>query len=223
MKIYGVDFSGACDAGKKIWIASGHIKEDGLAIVSCNNLHHRFNVMHRDDSLQQLCEFVGTKRNAAFGLDFPFGLPKDLVQRNTWSDFVLSFPDQFISPEAFRKSCCNAAQGEEKKRCTDIENKTPFSPYNLRLYKQTFYGIHDVLNPLMKDRSVYVLPMQKPLSDKPWLLEVCPASTLKKMGLYQPYKGKGNTLLKTREFIIDELEKKRSNKNQERFVTKNYH
>jgi len=30
--IYGIDFSGAQDAGKKIWIAEGVVKDDSLLI-----------------------------------------------------------------------------------------------------------------------------------------------------------------------------------------------
>ena len=33
--IYGIDFSGAQDAGKKIWIAEGVVKGDSLLIEDC--------------------------------------------------------------------------------------------------------------------------------------------------------------------------------------------
>ena len=33
--IYGIDFSGAQDAGKKIWIAKGVVKGDSLLIEDC--------------------------------------------------------------------------------------------------------------------------------------------------------------------------------------------
>ena len=33
--IYGIDFSGAQDAGKKIWIAKGIIEENTLLIEDC--------------------------------------------------------------------------------------------------------------------------------------------------------------------------------------------
>jgi len=32
---YGIDFSGAQDAGKKIWIAEGVVKGDSLLIEDC--------------------------------------------------------------------------------------------------------------------------------------------------------------------------------------------
>jgi hypothetical protein len=36
--IYGIDFSGAQDAGKKIWIAEGIVKTDSLLIEAKRNL-----------------------------------------------------------------------------------------------------------------------------------------------------------------------------------------
>jgi hypothetical protein len=35
--IYGIDFSGAQDAGKKIWIAEGVVKTDSVLIEDCKN------------------------------------------------------------------------------------------------------------------------------------------------------------------------------------------
>ncbi|MBW1702124.1 MAG: hypothetical protein JRJ50_08370 [Deltaproteobacteria bacterium] len=36
-QIYDIDFSGAQDAGKKIWIAEGVVKTDSLLIEDCKN------------------------------------------------------------------------------------------------------------------------------------------------------------------------------------------
>lgn len=47
-----------------------------------------------------------------------------------------------------------------------------------------------MLDPLIQNRLACVLPMQHPHHGTPWILEICPASTLKKMNLYRPYKGK---------------------------------
>ena len=71
-----------------------------------------------------------------------------------------------------------------------MECRAPFSPYNLRLYRQTYFGIRDVLSPLVRSRSVSVLPMQRAHEGRAWLLEICPASTLKQSNRYAPYKGR---------------------------------
>jgi hypothetical protein len=48
--------------------------------------------------------------------------------------------------------------------------------------------------------------MQEAEEDKPWLLEICPASTLKRGGLYAPYKGGRDEHRSARLRILRELE-----------------
>jgi ribosomal protein S12 methylthiotransferase accessory factor YcaO len=51
--------------------------------------------------------------------------------------------------------------------------------------------------------------MQEPQPDSPWLLEICPASTLKKRDLYQSsYKGKGQQKREARVRILEALERR---------------
>lgn len=190
-RIYGIDFSGAADAGKKIWITSGEVAKDTLHITDC----YRAKDLpgsgdERGRCMTALRSLIAKERGSAFGIDFPFGLPRDLVKEDRWEDFILSFPQRYSSAEKFRKTSFTTAGKSEWKRFTDRKCRTPFSPYNLRLYRQTYFGICEVLAPLVRDRLACVLPMQKALPGKPWLLEVCPASTLKQAHLYVPYKGR---------------------------------
>jgi hypothetical protein len=150
-----------------------------------------------------LREFIPKHADAAFGLDFPFGLPARLVVEPSWEEFVRAFPKRYGSPQKFRGACRRAADGRELRRVTDLESRTPFAPYNLRLFRQTYFGIRDVLAPLIADRSASVLPMQPALPGVPWILEICPASLLKREGLYAPYKGKTRTHVRARARILD--------------------
>ena len=50
-----------------------------------------------------------------------------------------------------------------------------------------------------------MLPMQPPRPDVPWLVEICPASTLKKQHLYISYKGKGRERQAARQRILSEM------------------
>jgi hypothetical protein len=50
--------------------------------------------------------------------------------------------------------------------------------------------------------------MQSLRADVPWIIEICPASALKKEGLYIPYKGKGAKKQAVREHILDHFERK---------------
>ena len=190
-RIYGVDFSGAANAGRKIWIAAGVIESGSLRIEECwrgENLPG--SARDRSQCLSALREFIRVSGESIFGLDFPFGVPRDLLQQPAWEDFARSFADCYATPQQFRQACFDAANGRELKRATDVESKTPFSPYNLRLYRQTYFGLRDVIGPLIKDRSACVLPMQRARSGRPWLIEICPASTLKRLNLYVAYKGR---------------------------------
>lgn len=208
-KVYGIDFSGAKKAGTKIWIASGIIVENALQIEDCRQAKELLGATERDQCLSQLRNFISTQKACAFGLDFPFGLPKKVIKANSWKEFVLSFGNRYPDPEQFRKICWATAGNCEERRDTDRNNKTPFSPYNRRLYRQTYYGIRDVLAPLVRDQLASVLPMQRTSPSGPWLFEICPASTLKRMGLRQPYKGhkKDRDRRVTRAHILEGIER----------------
>lgn len=219
--IYGVDFSGAAKAGNKIWITSGVIEGEALRVEAC---HRAADLpgsgQDRDRCLAALRGLIRREESSAFGLDFPFGLPRSLVKEDRWEDFVSVFPHHYPDPETFRDACRAAADNSELKRVTDRESHTPFSPYNIRLYRQTYFGIRDVLGPLLRpapsasevagvrDHQACVLPMQPALPGRPWMMEICPASTLKREGLYGygPYKGKGGEHYVARGRILEAIE-----------------
>jgi hypothetical protein len=207
-RVYGIDFSGARDAGKKIWIAAGSVVDGTLQIHDCYRAEALPNSGRgRDRCLAALRELVAAEKTAVFGFDFPFGLPQELATEPDWETFALAFPARYRDAEAFRRECQVTAGGRELRRRTDWESRTPFSPYNLRLYRQTFYGIRDLLHPLVRDRVASVLPMQRPAPDRPWVLEICPASTVKREGLPTSYKGKASGSRRAaRETILGTLE-----------------
>ncbi|VVB86500.1 Uncharacterised protein [uncultured archaeon] len=217
--IYGIDFSGAKDAGKKIWIARGIAEGRKLRIEDCcqaSSLPGAGN--DRDSCLAALRDFIAREKNSIFGADFPFGLPNKVIQElfkvGTWAEFVRDFYETFSGPKDFRKTCWKAANSSELKRVTDKCSKTPFSPYNLRVCYQTYYGIHDILYPLVSAGRARVLPMQGVESGKTIIIEICPASTLKQLekrpsgkNLYKTYKGRGEEYRNQRLQIVDALMK----------------
>lgn len=208
--MFGVDFSAAAAAGRRIWIASGSLNGRTLRVEDCRRAEDLAGSgATRDQCVPALRAFITTHPASIFGLDFPFGLPRSMVPDRTWQDFVLSFAERYPDPEAFRGSCQAAAPGAELRRETDLAARTPFSAYNLRLYRQTYVGIRDVLGPLIREGQACVLPMQRRLSGKPWLVEICPASTLKRYlpDLYRPYKGTKPGHLEQRTRILARLER----------------
>ena len=207
--VWGVDFSGAVNAGKKIWIAGGEVRGGVLHIESCQPASEMSGFgIHREDCMKGLCDFVGRQRDAVIGLDFPFGLPKPVVQEKTWEEFLTAFPGKYPDAESFKNGCRLAAGGSELKRLTDKECQNPFCAYNLRLYRQTYYGIRDFLGPIVSGELACVIPMQKPVPGKPWVLEICPAATLKREMFYFSYKDKrkGGSLRETRWAILECIE-----------------
>ncbi len=211
-QIYGVDFSGAKDAYKKIWICESVVTKEGIKIEDCQNLKSLDGgrKVDRDQCFEKLNDLIAEKKDAVFGLDFPFGLPKIVVNEANWITFIKKFSEHYNDPDDFHQKCKEKAIKEtgkkELRRATDVETGSPFCAYNLRLFKQTYYGINNVLHPLVKDELANILPMEDRENSKPWVLEICPASTLKDLNLYfTGYKGKDNKSKKLRETILTRL------------------
>ena len=114
--IYCIDFSGAKDAGNKIWIAKG-IPDGGRLMVSecyrAKDLPSSGKGI--EDCLLALVKLISSNKDAVFGFDFPFGLPAPLVHERTWEDFVSAFSQRDRSPEAFPNTCRKSNGGRELK------------------------------------------------------------------------------------------------------------
>lgn len=202
-EIFGVDFSGAANAGRHIWICAAEVRPQRLKIQRCLPAAEFLGCpADRDVCLAALRNFMAGRSGSVFALDFPFGLPQAMAAAADWTAFVCRFPARFSSPQQFREFCRETDGGSEMKRRTDRESRAPFSPYNLRIFRQTYYGIREILAPLVAADRARVLPMQPPHPQKPWVLETCPASLLKKHDCYAPYKGPGRRERQQRGHIL---------------------
>jgi hypothetical protein len=207
--IFGVDFSGAKTACNKIWLSRGEVAGTRLCILECYPLSEANSAkLSREHCLHILLCLICSSKCSIFGMDFPFGIPFQLMQGRSWEEFIRDFPQLYVNEDEFRDINRKLSGNVELKRSTDKEVKAPFCVYNLRLYRQTYYGIRDIIRPLVISDAASILPLQFLRADVPWLMEICPASTLKKEGLYSPYKGKGAKEKATREHILDRLAKK---------------
>jgi hypothetical protein len=150
--------------------------------------------------------FIEDEPAVVIGLDFPFGLPRPLVAESSWKEFVLAFNGRYRSAEAFR-DICRTLSARELRRATDRQAHAPWAAWNWRLYRQTYYGIGSVLAPLVREDRVHVLPMDPLDGTRPVLLEICPASTLRRLGLRGlPYKGEASLVKRAaRQEILDRL------------------
>lgn len=186
-RIFGVDFSGARDAGRRIWISELAAHANGFALADCRPAEELpGSGRDRASALAALRGFIAGRQNGIFGCDFPFSLPREVAGAHPWDSFIAGFdhPDE----DAFRAECCRLSPGREPKRPTDYESKTPWCAFNIRLYRQTYWGLAGLLRPLVRARQAVVLPMQASEPGKAWLIETCPASVLKHLSWRGSYK-----------------------------------
>src|SRR5205807_1488633 len=139
---------------------------------------------------------VGESDAALWGFDSPFGLPVELFPE------AAGWPEQFTflgewGEEAYAcgLECIRRAKllGDKMhiRRTTDYEARAPFDCYHYRIIYQTFHGMRDVLGPLRLLRRTAILPFhyRRLATARRVLVEACPASTLKRLGLpHQNYK-----------------------------------
>ncbi len=197
--ILGVDFSGAIQAGEKIWVSRAHF--DGETLVF-DFLERAADLpggsSNRDDALLALRNWISTHKGAVCGLDFPFALEKAALGDQNYANWLENFAARYPDSQKLK------ASGFEARRGCELVAKVPFSPLNLRLYRQTYHGIADILAPL-RAAGARVLPFDAPENGAIWLLEICPASLLKREKLYLSYKGKSALQRGNREFIAREM------------------
>ena len=205
-RIIGIDFSGAERAGEAIWIAEGRIDGEQVRVENCSPAADLAGSgPERTRCLPALVDFIAAQGGAIVGCDFPFSLPATMIDGVGWRAFALGLEDRFPRAEDFLADCRRRGNGREIRRHCDRESRVPFAAYNLRIYRQTYHGIRDVLAPLLRRSDAVVLPMEKPRPDRPWVVETCPASTLKHASLYPSYKGRSDAARAARRHIVDGL------------------
>jgi len=176
LDVVGIDFSGAQDAGKKIWIAEGTVSSGTLKLSQCNQASDIFDRTDKMPVFKRLVDWINSLGAATVGIDFPFGVPKvvanAMFQANSWTKFVNRPLWSGLNPDQFRKQCQNLCKSEV--RDTDAVHRAD-CPHSQRIYKQTFHGIRDILRPLL-NRNVSVAPMAN--NGDPTILETYPSATL---------------------------------------------
>lgn len=189
MTVYGIDFSGARDAARRTWIA----RIDGDAVSW---------VKPESELGEALADFV-SRAQCPVGIDAPLGLPAALLEGG-WGAWARGFAERYPTPEGFREDCQRRA-GREHKRAVEVAAKAPLCAWNLRLYRQTWRVMHEIVSPLVRVGKLVVVPQQAPGPGLTTLMEVCPASTLQRLGIRVPYKGPGPDLRAARECLAREF------------------
>ncbi|WP_081909178.1 DUF429 domain-containing protein [Haloferax prahovense] len=185
-KVYGIDFSGSKSPSQKIWITEASLTDSSdqhLHVQDVSAAAELFSATHRSEVLTELRDLIRRSDAAVIGLDFPFSLSQSSISTEDWEDFLEGFASNFNNQDI------DAYPGpyesdEESRRETDFRfgGQSPMSP---QVRYQVFYGLRDVLHPLVTDDEVRVLPMQNRDSTKPSVLEVYPAATFGAERLYR--------------------------------------
>lgn len=198
-RVVGVDFSGAAKSGKTAWLAELDVFDAArmLKLRSIAPLGRLAGSDDRADVCGYLAERILSAESTLFGMDFPFGLPIELGLGD-WPDQLSHVASFDGDAKDFGRSLVEVAKGlgdtMHIRRVTDRETQTPFDCYHYRIIYQTFHGMRDVLRPIAGDAATAVLPFQYQRVDgaKRFVVEGCPSSTLKRLGLpHQRYKQSG--------------------------------
>jgi hypothetical protein len=220
--IFGVDFSGARLAGRTTWVARLEFSNGSrrrLALSSLQSLEALAGTAERAHALAHLVELVRRSDRALWALDFPFGLPIEVMTPGArWLDQFAFLRDWDDDAYAAGLECVRRARvlggPLHIRRVCDSEVKTPFDCYHYRIIYQTFFGMRDVLGPLRRDPATAVLPFQyrRLSSARRVVIESCPGSVLKDLRLpHQNYKQTepgplSRKRLKTRHAILTGLQ-----------------
>jgi hypothetical protein len=217
--VYGVDFSGAKLAGRTTWVAKVKPKKRGPHVLEdLSRLDSLCGCDERDAALAYLVDMIKASEQALWSVDFPFGLPVEIFGEKAGLRAQLELVREWDHDGyGMGVECCRRAEllcgRKHIRRLTDSEEKAPFDPYHYRIIYQLFYGMRDVLVPLLKHKGTAVLPYQyrKLENASRVVVEACPGSTLKRLGLpHQNYKQpEGGPLLRkrrlTKRTILEEL------------------
>ncbi|MFO0801186.1 MAG: DUF429 domain-containing protein [Gemmataceae bacterium] len=195
--VYGVDFSGARLAGRNTWVARVEPRRRGRPVlVALDPLEDLAGTAERAPALAHLVELVAASESALWGFDCPFGLPVELFPSTAeWLhqfDFIREWGDEAYACglECVRRALL-VGDRMHLRRTTDTDAKAPFDGYHYRMIYQTFFGMRDVVHPLSRVPGTAILPFhyRKLGRAKRVLVECCPGSVLKKLGLpHQNYK-----------------------------------
>ena len=194
---HGVDFSGAASGGSGIRIATRRPGEPVQEVQRVDRTGLRREILAglEGDSDQKHLWLV----------DAPFGIPiatlKACGVEPDWRSSV-EWLGSFPSPREWRRAVRRTSR-KEPRRWADRASATPLASMNLRVFKQTWTVMVEVLAPLV-EAGVRVEPMAGPMDSKVVVVEACPASVLKRGGdAARGYKGPADSNRVRREEILD--------------------
>lgn len=185
-EVFGVDFSGSKEPGQNIWITNGSVSDGPdfhLEVRSVASAADLFAVTQREAVFKKLRAFIRGAGGAFLGLDFPLSLSESAVAATDWASFIEKFTQTFAGKNIDSYPGEYGENGHTKREVDfRFGGQSPMSPL---VRYQVFYGLRDLIGPLVVEDAIRVLPMQEHDPTKPALLEVYPAATFGAERLYR--------------------------------------
>lgn len=217
--VFGVDFSGAKLAGHATWIARlDPLPAGRYRLRELDRLTDLAPSPRRRAALRALVDRVAASpADSLWAIDAPLGLPLEVLDpRWRWASVLAHVSGWRRGAYDYGLWCLRRSVRRigamHAYRLTDREARAPFDPYHYRIVYQTFHALRDVARPLREAGAVGVMPFDRPrLHGLPRaLVETCPSSTLKRLGLpHQRYKRPNGALTRveraTRRVILGGL------------------
>lgn len=198
MILHGVDFSGGADGGKgKIRVVRRDLEDRGgeIAVLGAMSRHELRAAIEAD------------RESSLWRIDAPFGLPLETIGPHgleaSWIECA-RWMRSFGSPRAWRTALRDRSRREPRRLC-DRASATPMAPMNLRVFKQTWSLVCEILLPLA-EQGIRVEPVHEG-GFGVVVAEGCPASALRLRGWpCRGYKGRGEPPRAVRREILERLE-----------------
>jgi hypothetical protein len=195
--LHGVDFSGGADGGRgKIRVVRRDAGAGSAAIE----------VLGAMDRRELLDTILHGPSSALWRIDAPFGLPLETLEAHgleaSWIESA-RWMRGFGSPREWRTALRDRSRREPRRLC-DRASSTPMAPMNLRVFKQTWSLVCEILLPLA-EAGVRIEPVHA--GDRgPAVAEGCPASALRlREWPARGYKGRGEPPRAVRREIVARL------------------
>ena len=200
--LHGVDFSGADSGGAaKIRAVTRDLGDPRRPVVSMGRLDRRALVRavlaSREDG-----------RSHLWRVDAPMSVPSEVLREfgiaDNWMD-TARWMKGLGSPRLWRTEVRGRMRREPRRAC-DEALSTPMSPLNLRVFKQTWTFVCEVLLPLAEAGVAVAPSVPGQPGERVVIAEGCPSSVLLAMGWpRRGYKGGGDPPARVRAEIVRHL------------------
>jgi len=199
--LHGVDFSGADSGGlAKIRVVTRDLGDLRKPVASMGR-------MDRRGLLRAILASRDDGREHLWRVDAPMGIPAEIAREfgvgPGWIE-VARWMQSLGSPRLWRSEVRGLTRREPRRAC-DVAMSTPMSPLNLRVFKQTWTFVAELLRQLAQ-AGVGVEPVHA-ASGGVTVCEGCPASVLRLKGWPDHgYKGAGDPPRRVRADILKRLQ-----------------